>query len=157
LCVLHVFLEGSHSKRHLRLSFELYAQQRRDSFFAFCGILVVYAISYLFYLSILLRQNGFKDSFANLAESMSDTKTIEVEPVDEGVRLKPKRQLTETQLANLKKGREKLAEKRKAEKEQKEKESETEIVAVPISESEAKTESETQTEEDLPYVSCAVM
>lgn len=105
----------------------------------------------------------FKHSFANLAESMSetkpiDTKTIEVEPVDEGVRLKPKRQLTETQLANLKKGREKLAEKRKTEKEQKEKESETEIVAVPISESEKEeTESETSTEEELPYVSCAVM
>ena len=113
-----------------------------------------------------MRQNGFKESFANLAESMSetkpiDTKIIEVEPVDEGVRLKPKRQLTETQLANLKKGREKLAEKRKAEKEQKEKESISEIMAEPISESEeveeAKTESQTQTEEELPYVSCIVM
>jgi hypothetical protein len=47
-------------------------------------------------------------------------KTVEVEPVDEGVRVKPKRQLTETQLAILQKGREKLAEKRKAAKEQKE-------------------------------------
>ncbi len=47
-------------------------------------------------------------------------KTVEVEPVDEGVRVKPKRQLTEAQLLILQKGREKLAEKRKAAKEQKE-------------------------------------
>jgi hypothetical protein len=49
-----------------------------------------------------------------------DVKTVEVEPVEEGVLVKPKRQLTEAQLANLKKGREKLAEKRRAEREQKE-------------------------------------
>lgn len=47
-------------------------------------------------------------------------KTVEVEPVEEGIRVKPKRQLTEAQLLILQKGREKLAEKRKAAKEQKE-------------------------------------
>jgi hypothetical protein len=47
-------------------------------------------------------------------------KTVEVEPVEEGVRVKPKRQMTEAQLLILQKGREKLAEKRKAAKEQKE-------------------------------------
>jgi hypothetical protein len=45
---------------------------------------------------------------------MSTTeKTIEVEPSAEGPKVRPKRQLTESQLAALKKGREKLAEKRK--------------------------------------------
>jgi hypothetical protein len=104
-----------------------------------------------------------------MSESVSETqpiniKTIEVEPVDEGVRVKPKKQLTETQLANLKKGREKLAEKRKAEKEQKEKESESGSVAISESGSEpdSKPESDTQTDsdsdsEELPYISCSIM
>ena len=40
-------------------------------------------------------------------------KTIEVDPTEEGPKVRPKRQMTEAQLAALKKGREKLAEKRK--------------------------------------------
>lgn len=44
-------------------------------------------------------------------------KTIEVDPTDEGPKVRPKRQLTEAQLAALKKGREKLAEKRKLQEE----------------------------------------
>jgi hypothetical protein len=40
-------------------------------------------------------------------------KTIEVEPTDEGPKVHAKRQMTEAQLAALKRGREKLAEKRK--------------------------------------------
>ncbi len=40
-------------------------------------------------------------------------KTIEVDPAEEGPKVKAKRQMTEAQLAALKKGREKLAEKRK--------------------------------------------
>jgi hypothetical protein len=101
-----------------------------------------------------------------------DVKMIEVEPVDEGVRLKPKRQLTEAQLANLKKGREKLAEKRKAEKEQKEKESESgsvakyEAEAEPDSQPALKTESQTQTDpvvkeeeedDETSYPPCSIM
>jgi hypothetical protein len=41
-------------------------------------------------------------------------KTISVEAAAEGPRVKPKRQLTEAQLAALKKGRERLAAKRQA-------------------------------------------
>ncbi len=41
-------------------------------------------------------------------------KVVEVEPAEEGPKVKAKRQMTEAQLAALKKGREKLAEKRKA-------------------------------------------
>ena len=40
-------------------------------------------------------------------------KTVEVDPAEEGPKVKAKRQMTEAQLAALKKGREKLAEKRK--------------------------------------------
>ena len=84
-----------------------------------------------------------------------DVKTVEVEPVDEGVRIKPKRQLNEAQLANLKKGREKLAEKRKVEKEQKDKEGEKEKTDT---ESNSKTNTDTEPEEDeLPFISCSIM
>jgi hypothetical protein len=45
---------------------------------------------------------------------MSSTeKTVEVEAADEGPKVKAKRHMSEAQLAALKKGREKLAEKRK--------------------------------------------
>jgi hypothetical protein len=40
-------------------------------------------------------------------------KTVEVDPAEEGPKVKAKRHMTEAQLAALKKGREKLAEKRK--------------------------------------------
>jgi hypothetical protein len=47
---------------------------------------------------------------------MSSTeKTVEVEAADEGPKVKAKRHMSEAQLAALKKGREKLAEKRKQE------------------------------------------
>lgn len=45
-------------------------------------------------------------------------KTISVEAAAEGPRVKPKRQLTEAQLAALKKGRERLAAKRQEAKEE---------------------------------------
>ena len=45
--------------------------------------------------------------------SSSAEKTIEVEAAAEGPKVKAKRQMTEAQLAALKRGREKLAEKRK--------------------------------------------
>jgi hypothetical protein len=50
---------------------------------------------------------------------MSSTeKTLEVEAADEGPRIRPKRQMTEAQLAALKKGRARLAEKRKQQREE---------------------------------------
>ncbi len=88
-------------------------------------------------------------------------KTVEVEPVDEGVRVKPKRQLTEAQLLILQKGREKLAEKRKAAKEQKEAEQKEveqkkEVVVDPVTESVALTEADItaveEAEEEEPSV-----
>lgn len=79
-------------------------------------------------------------------------KTVEVEPVDEGVRVKPKRQLTEAQLLILQKGREKLAEKRKAAKEQKEAEAEEAAqkkeVVDPVTDSVALTEADVTVEDN---------
>ena len=50
---------------------------------------------------------------------MSSTeKLLEVEPADEGPRIRPKRQMTESQLEALKRGRAKLAEKRKQQREE---------------------------------------
>ena len=99
-----------------------------------------------------------------------DVKTVEVEPVEEGVLVKPKRQLTEAQLANLKKGREKLAEKRRAEREQKElqiDQKEVQIDQKTPEENEKKgqsdsiqIESETQTNpesDQYEYIQCCVM
>ena len=61
-------------------------------------------------------------------------KTIEVDPTDEGPKVRPKRQMTEAQLAALKKGREKLAEKRKQqEQEQEQINSELEVSKQPQS------------------------
>lgn len=51
-------------------------------------------------------------------------KIVEVEPAEEGPRVKPKRVLTESQLEALKMGRAKLAEKRRLLAEEKEKEKE---------------------------------
>jgi hypothetical protein len=45
--------------------------------------------------------------------SVPTEKVVHVEPTDEGPKVKAKRQLTDAQLAALKLGREKLAEKRK--------------------------------------------
>jgi hypothetical protein len=56
------------------------------------------------------------------SDSASLGKCIEVEGVAEGPKVKAKRHLTETQLENLKRGREKLAEKRRLQREEKEKE-----------------------------------
>jgi hypothetical protein len=56
------------------------------------------------------------------SDSQNLGKCIEVEGVAEGPRVKAKRQLTDAQLENLKKGREKLAEKRRLQKLEKEKE-----------------------------------
>jgi len=47
-------------------------------------------------------------------EKESVEQVVSVEPVDEGPRMRIKKPLTEAQLAALRKGREKLAEKRKA-------------------------------------------
>jgi hypothetical protein len=50
---------------------------------------------------------------------MSSTeKLLEVEPADEGPRIRPKRQMTDAQLEALKRGRAKLAEKRKQQREE---------------------------------------
>ena len=56
------------------------------------------------------------------SDSASLEKCVEVEGVAEGPKVRAKRQLTETQLENLKRGREKLAEKRRLQREEKEKE-----------------------------------
>ena len=48
----------------------------------------------------------------------STERTIEVEPTDEGPRIRPKRNMSEAQLAALKRGRAKLAEKRKQQREE---------------------------------------
>ena len=53
-------------------------------------------------------------------------KVVEVEPAEEGPRVKPKRVLTESQLEALKMGRAKLAEKRRQLAQEKEKEQEQE-------------------------------
>lgn len=45
-------------------------------------------------------------------------KVVSVQAIDEGPRIRPKRQMTEAQLEILKKGREKLAEKRRLMKEE---------------------------------------
>lgn len=59
---------------------------------------------------------------------------VEVEAVDEGPKVKPKKVLTEAQLEALKRGRDKLAEKRKQQKEAEESRAE------PVDESDAESE-----------------
>ena len=81
---------------------------------------------------------------------MSSTeKTLEVEAADEGPRIRPKRQMTEAQLAALKRGRAKLAEKRKQQREEAlEVGSETTSVEEPsATETRSAKETETQTED----------
>lgn len=63
-------------------------------------------------------------------------KTVLVEPAAEGPPVKAKRQLTEAQLEALKRGREKLAEKRRQAKEEEAKESKSEEEQVAASEDE---------------------
>jgi hypothetical protein len=102
----------------------------------------------------------------------SEEKTLEVEAADEGPRIRPKRQMTEAQLAALKKGRAKLAEKRKQQREEAlEVGSETTSGEEPsTTETRSAKETETQTEdvsnegeeltdEDLNngYLPCVVM
>lgn len=92
----------------------------------------------------------------------SAKKTIEVEPSPEGPKVRPKRELTPAQLEALKRGREKLAEKRKQAKEAtalssqptNKQDDEDEVV------SESDTETESEDEEILPDASrvfCTIM
>lgn len=96
-----------------------------------------------------------------MSSATVDIKTIEVEPVDEGILVKPKRQLTQAQLENLRKGREKLAEKRKAVREQKSEEEPEKKMDQPQTQTQTQTESETQTDakdyEQHDYIQCSVM
>lgn len=88
---------------------------------------------------------------ASSSESTTTEKTVLVEPAAEGPPVKAKRQLTEAQLEALKKGREKLAEKRRQAKEEESKKSEQE----------SKEESDSDEEEVLPDASgapfCTIM
>ena len=74
---------------------------------------------------------------------------VEVEAVDEGPKVKPKKVLTEAQLEALKRGREKLAEKRKQQKEAEE------TKAEPV-EAESDAESEESVSPDSSWF-CTVM
>ncbi len=98
----------------------------------------------------------------------SEEKTLEVEAADEGPRIRPKRQMTEAQLAALKKGRAKLAEKRKQQREEAlevgsgEEPSATETRAAKETETQTEdvsNEGEELTDEDLNngYLPCVVM
>jgi hypothetical protein len=75
-----------------------------------------------------------------MSEASSNEKTVVVEPAAEGPPVKVKRQLTEAQLEALKRGREKLAEKRRLAKEEE---------AKSVAEQETKEESESEKEEEV--------
>ena len=97
-------------------------------------------------------------------------KVVEVEPADEGPRVKPKRVLTESQLEALKMGRAKLAEKRRllAEekgKEQKAQEQEQELKNQQVTEPQSGVEKEStleqgsveEEEEEYPPSFCTIV
>jgi hypothetical protein len=63
------------------------------------------------------QRHGSKDH-QEMSSEGSTERMIEVEPTDEGPRIRPKRQMSEAQLAALKRGRAKLAEKRKHQREE---------------------------------------
>ena len=91
----------------------------------------------------------------------NEGKPIQVEPAPEGPLVKPKRPMTEAQLEALKRGREKLAEKRRQTKEAEETQSVKSIPSTePVKEEVKKyglddSDSESEEEEERAY--CSVM
>jgi hypothetical protein len=88
---------------------------------------------------------------------LNETRQVTVEPADEGPPVKPKRILTDAQLEALKKGRERLAEKRKAAQTTKEDEEDLyatsdEDKPTPRVVPNQKQETHTQTEDDTDNI-----
>lgn len=86
----------------------------------------------------------------------SESKVVSVEPAPIGPIIKPKRQLTEAQLLALKKGRERLAEKRRQQQEEKSLPAEDQEEVKEESD-EPNHEAETQTEEEDGGWFCTIM
>jgi hypothetical protein len=89
-------------------------------------------------------------------------KVVEVEPAEEGPRVKPKRVLTESQLEALKMGRAKLAEKRRLLAEEKDKEQELKNQQVTEPQSGVEKEStleqgNVEEEEEYPPSFCTIV
>lgn len=82
----------------------------------------------IFYLLLIKVAKPSKDSVWRRTKGYMSApqKTIEVEATAEGPKVKAKRPMSEAQLAALKKGREKLAEKRKQQEQEQEQEKEQE-------------------------------